>query len=62
MDPKGVNCIILGYSKTQKGYKCYIPQLHKRFISVDVAFHESFSFNFAKDKEDHFPEVVTVFS
>ena len=33
--------MFIGYSNTQKGYKCYLPELKKIFISKDVTFHEN---------------------
>lgn len=41
LDPRAVKCIFLGYSSTQKGYKCYNPQLRKMIVSKDVRFHET---------------------
>ncbi|KAL8151306.1 hypothetical protein V2J09_021114 [Rumex salicifolius] len=44
LDPKAQRCLFLGYSPTQKGYKCYDPTSKKFFISMDVTFHENSSF------------------
>ncbi|GJY95774.1 retrovirus-related pol polyprotein from transposon TNT 1-94 [Tanacetum coccineum] len=40
LDPKSLKCALLGYSRIQKGYRCYSPQLHCYLISSDVTFHE----------------------
>uniref|UniRef100_A0A5B6ZV70 Integrase catalytic domain-containing protein n=1 Tax=Davidia involucrata TaxID=16924 RepID=A0A5B6ZV70_DAVIN len=40
LDPRAHKCIFLGYSRTQKGYRCYSPTLHKHFVSADVTFFE----------------------
>ncbi|KAM2191919.1 hypothetical protein ACFX1Q_027665 [Malus domestica] len=44
LDPRATKCIFLGYSSTQKGYKCYNPQLKKLIVSKDVQFHETNSY------------------
>lgn len=44
MDPKAVKCIFLRYSRNQKCYKYYSPHLHKKFMNVDITFHESLIF------------------
>ncbi|XP_043710586.1 uncharacterized protein LOC122659549 [Telopea speciosissima] len=36
-----VKCLFLGYSRTQKGYRCFDPVTHQQFISADVTFFES---------------------
>ena len=41
LDPRSYKCIFLGYSLTQKGYKCYSPSLRKHFVSADVTFFEN---------------------
>lgn len=38
LDPRDIKCVFLGYSSTQKGYKCYNPLSKKFYISVDVTF------------------------
>ncbi|XP_077222215.1 uncharacterized protein LOC143856063 [Tasmannia lanceolata] len=38
--PRAIKCVFLGYSRTQKGYRCYSPQLRRKFISADVSFFE----------------------
>ena len=40
MDPHAHKCLFVGYSATQKGYKCYHPHSGKFFVSMDVTFLE----------------------
>ena len=44
LDPRSIKCVFLGYSRTQKGYRCHSPTLRRRFISADVSFDESQSY------------------
>ncbi|CAL5418427.1 unnamed protein product [Camellia sinensis] len=44
LDPKAVRCVFIGYSATQKGYKCYDPHTRKVYVSMDVTFREAVSF------------------
>ena len=41
LDPRSLKCVFLGYSATQKGYRCYCPQKRKYYISTDVTFFEN---------------------
>ncbi|GMI96958.1 hypothetical protein HRI_003365100 [Hibiscus trionum] len=41
LDPRAHTCVFIGYSPTQKGYKCYSPTLHRMFVSLDVTFFEN---------------------
>ncbi|KAK2966742.1 hypothetical protein RJ640_001066 [Escallonia rubra] len=36
LDPKALKCVFLGYSRLQKGYRCYSPDLHRYLVSTDV--------------------------
>ena len=44
LDPKAYKCIFLGYSATQKGYRCYSFEKRKYFTSLDVTFFEDTPF------------------
>ena len=44
LDPRAIKCVFLGYSRTQKGYRCYSPSLRRFFVSADVTFFESTPF------------------
>ncbi|RVW30369.1 Retrovirus-related Pol polyprotein from transposon TNT 1-94 [Vitis vinifera] len=41
LDPRAIKCVFLGYSSTQKGYKCYNPSAIKFYISANVTFTEN---------------------
>ncbi|CAL8996654.1 unnamed protein product, partial [Prunus brigantina] len=43
-DPRAARSVFLGYSSTQKGYKCYDPKARKMVISRDVQFVETEAF------------------
>ena len=45
LDPKSLKCIFLGYSRVQKGYRCYCPSLRRYVVSVDVTFLENDPFS-----------------
>jgi len=45
-------CVFLGYTRSQKGYKCFSPSLNHYFISADVTFIES-SFYFKSLSSPH---------
>eukprot|EP00252_Welwitschia_mirabilis_P002409 TRINITY_DN1235_c0_g1_i6.p1 TRINITY_DN1235_c0_g1~~TRINITY_DN1235_c0_g1_i6.p1 ORF type:complete len:1428 (+),score=264.56 TRINITY_DN1235_c0_g1_i6:585-4868(+) len=40
LDPRALKCVFVGYSSTQKGYKCYHPPTRKYFVTMDVTFRE----------------------
>ena len=41
LSARSIKCIFLGYSRLQKGYKCFSPITRQCFISADVTFFES---------------------
>ncbi|CAM8896855.1 unnamed protein product [Rhodiola kirilowii] len=45
LDPKSLKCIFLGYSRVQKGYRCYSPDLRRYVVSADVVFSERTPFS-----------------
>lgn len=46
LDPRAIMCIFVGYSSTQKGYKCYHPPTKFIYflVSIDVTFEEQKSY------------------
>ena len=45
LDPKSFMCIFVGYSRVQKGYRCYCPTLRRYFVSTNVTFFETTSYS-----------------
>ena len=46
LDPKSLKCcIFVGYSRVQKGHRCYCPTLRRYFVSTDVTFFETTPFS-----------------
>ena len=45
LDPKSLKCTFVGYSRVQKGYRCYCPTLRCYFVSTDVALFETTLFS-----------------
>ena len=45
LDSKSLKCIFVGYSRVQKGYRCYCPTLRRYFVSTDVTFFETTLFS-----------------
>ncbi|KAJ9674602.1 hypothetical protein PVL29_023878 [Vitis rotundifolia] len=41
---RATKCIFLGYSRFQKGYRCYSSKTHHYFLSADVTFFEDSPF------------------
>ena len=41
LDPKSLKCIFVGYSRVQKGYRCYCPTLRRYFVSTDATFFDT---------------------
>uniref|UniRef100_A0A2P2QTV9 Retroviral polymerase SH3-like domain-containing protein n=1 Tax=Rhizophora mucronata TaxID=61149 RepID=A0A2P2QTV9_RHIMU len=41
LDSRAIKCVFLGYSSTQKGYKCYHHPSRKTYILVDITFVEN---------------------
>ena len=40
LDPCAKRCVFVGYSKFQKGYRCYDPQTQKLHVTLDASFRE----------------------
>ncbi|RVW40786.1 Retrovirus-related Pol polyprotein from transposon RE1 [Vitis vinifera] len=44
LSARATKCIFLGYSKLQKGYRCYSSETHRYFLFTDVTFFEDSPF------------------
>ena len=40
LKPRAKKCVIVGYSKTKKGHRCYHPMTQRIYISADITFNE----------------------
>ena len=45
LDLKSLKCIFLGYSRVQKGYRCYCPSLRRYLVYANVTFLENTPFS-----------------
>ena len=43
----------MGYSRVQKGYRCYLPTLRHYFVSTDVTFFETTPFSLSSIVTSH---------
>ena len=43
LSAKATKCLFLGYSRLQRGYRCYSPDTHRYFVSADVTFFKNSS-------------------
>ena len=47
LSTKVTNCVFLGFSRLQRGYRCYSPDINRNFVFADVTFFENSSFSSA---------------
>ena len=52
-------CVFLGYSRLQKGYRCYSPDTNRYFISTYVTFFEDSSF-FSSAARSLVPDALSI--
>lgn len=44
LDRRSIKCVFLGYSASQKGYRCFCPKTRKMYTTLDVIFDENVSY------------------
>ena len=54
-----IRCMFVGYSRIQKGYRCYDPVQRKYYVSADVTFFENIPFS-SSGNDSLFPLPLTV--
>ena len=59
LSAKAMKCVILGYSRLQRNYRCYSPDTNRYFISADVTFFEDSSF-FSSVVRPSAPDVLSI--
>lgn len=41
LDPRAIKCVFIGYSPTEKDYKCYDPSTNRVVINLNVTFFDN---------------------
>ena len=59
LSAKATKCVFLGYSRLQRGYRCYFSDTNRYFISADVTFFEDSSF-FSSTARPSVPDVLPI--
>ena len=58
LSARAIKCIFLGYSRVQKGYRCYSPSTHRFYVSADVTVLEDTPFFDTSATSDSTPSQV----
>lgn len=56
LSTKGMEYVFLGYSRPERGYKCYSPDTNQYFISVTITSFKGSPFSSAK--HPHVPNIL----
>ena len=59
LSAKATKCVFLGYSRLQRDYRCYSPDINRYFISANVTFFEDSSF-FSSAARPPIPDVLSI--
>ena len=59
LSAKATKCVFLGYSRLQRGYRCYSPDTNRYFIFADVTFFKDSSF-FSSAVRPSAPDVLSI--
>ena len=59
LSAKAMKRVFLSYSRLQRGYHCYSPDINRYFIFADITFFEESSF-FSSAARPPVPDVISV--
>ena len=59
LSAKATKCVFLGYSRLQRGYRCYSPDIDRYFIPTDVTFFGYSSF-FSSATRPPVPDILSI--
>lgn len=57
---RAIKCVFLGYSRVQKGYRCYCPSTHRFYMSADVTFFEDTPFFASSIEPESISQVLPI--
>ena len=60
LSARSIKCVFLGYSRLQKGYKCYSPTTRRYYMSADVTFEGTPFFSPSVDHTSSLQEVLPI--
>ncbi|RDX80742.1 hypothetical protein CR513_38674, partial [Mucuna pruriens] len=60
LSTRAIKCVFLGYSRLQKGYKCYSSFTKRHYLSADVTFFEETMFFSTKDDFDSIQQALPI--
>lgn len=60
LDPQALKCIFIGYSSSQKGYRCWNLVERRLFVSMDVTFREFEPYYMSEGTLDQYLELSPI--